>query len=71
MGVIDEPDRWIVKWTGGAMSGRHVTFVNPTTGQQATGHDWSDWDPAVQKALNAIESQGDLISEIETFLDSA
>ena len=68
MGVIDEPDRWIVEWSGGAMSGRHVSFVNRTTGQKAAGHDWSAWDPAVQEALSEVEEQGDLVSEIEAFL---
>ena len=54
MDVIDEPERWIVKWTNGAMTGKHVTFENPTTGQRASGHDWSEWDPAVQEALDVV-----------------
>ena len=68
MGVVDKPDRWIVEWNNGALSGKHVTVRNPRTGQSATGHHWTEWDPAARDALQHVEAEGDLVSEIEDYL---
>lgn len=70
MGILDEPDRWTIEWSQGAMTGKRVTLVNKVTGQRATGFDWADWDRALRCALAAVERQGDLVSEVEEFLAS-
>ena len=68
MAILDEPDRWVVEWSTGWVSGKRVTLTNPTTEQQARGRDWEDWDLALTRAVVEVEREGDLVSEIEEYL---
>ena len=70
MSILDEPDRWVVEWSTGWVSGKRVRLTNPTTEQQAAGRDWEDWDLAVTKAVDNPDRQGDLVTEIEEYLAS-
>ncbi len=67
MGVVDHPDRWVVEWSGSFL--KRVTLRNPTTGQVASGRSWSEWDDALRDAVFEVERQGDLVSELEEFLE--
>lgn len=71
MGVLDRPGSWSVEWSRSPVAGKRVTLVNVTTGQRATGHDWSDWDLALQRALEEVQRQGDLVTEVESYLRGA
>lgn len=68
MKILDDPDRWSIEWIDSPVAGKKVFLCNRTTGQRVSGHDWTDWDQALSRALRAVEAQGDLISEIEDFL---
>lgn len=68
MSIIDQPDRWSIEWIDSPAAGKKVFLRNRITGQQASGHHWTDWDAALSKALRKVEAQGDLVSEIEDFL---
>lgn len=59
----------MVEWSNAGVAGKRVILINRVTGQRASGFDWRDWDLALSRALAAIEDQGDLVSEIEEFLD--
>lgn len=68
MSILDEPDRWSIEWIDSPVAGKRVYLRNRVTGQVTSGHDWSDWDKALSRALRRVEQQGDLVSEIEEFL---
>ncbi|MFP3914294.1 MAG: hypothetical protein ACLFWM_05420 [Actinomycetota bacterium] len=68
MEILDAPDRWIIEWSGTATSRKMVRLRNRWTGQVAVGYDWQDWDRALQRALDVLRSEGDLISEVEDYL---
>lgn len=68
MEILDAPDRWIIEWSGTMTSGKLVRLRNRVTGQEAVGHDWTDWDRALRKALDEVQAQGDLVSEVESYL---
>lgn len=68
MGILDEPDRWSIEWSDTPVAGKKVWLRNRVTGQVAEGHDWTDWDVALSRALRMIRQEGDLVSEIEDFL---
>lgn len=70
MGILDSPDRWTIEWSESPFTGKHVTLANGTTGQRCTGHDWANWDRALRRALDGLEAEGDLISEIERHLSN-
>ncbi len=70
MGILDAPDRWTIEWSESLASGKCVTLRNRITGQCASGHDWSDWDLALRRALTELAKEGDLVTEVEEFLRS-
>lgn len=69
MSILDEPGRWSVEWIDAPAAGKKVFLRNRVTGQVASGHHWTDWDVALSEALRKVHQQGDLVSEIEDFLD--
>ncbi len=69
MSILDEPGRWSVEWIDSPVAGKRVFLRNRITGQVASGHDWNDWDQALSAALQKVHHQGDLVTEIEDFLD--
>ena len=68
MSILDEPDRWSIEWSDTPVAGKKVYLRNRITGQVASGHDWTDWDLALSRALRKVEQQGDLVTEIEDYL---
>lgn len=42
---------WLVEWSDGAMSGKRVVLIHRVTGRRGFGHHWSNWDQALQRAL--------------------
>lgn len=68
MSILDDPERWSIEWIDSPAAGKKVFLKNRVTGQCASGHDWADWDLALSKALRLIDTQGDLVTEIEAYL---
>ena len=70
MHLVDRPDRFEITWNpNGAI--KRVTITDRFTGNTATGRDWRSWDAALQEALERASQWGDLIEDIEGFLESA
>lgn len=70
MEILDVLEGWTIEWSGTRTSGKLVRLHNPVTGQLAVGHDWSDWDRALNRAIANVELSGSLMAEVEEYLRS-
>lgn len=66
--MLEALDGWAVEWSGTRTSGKLVRLRHRATGRVAQGHDWRDWDLALQRALGEALAQIDLVGEIEDYL---